>query len=36
MAGAEEALGDSVYPYNDLKAGNKYAHTTEAIANYHS
>jgi hypothetical protein len=33
-SGAEEALGENVYIYNDPKAGDVYAKTTEAIANY--
>jgi hypothetical protein len=33
MTGAEEALGDNVYPYNDQKAGDKFSRTTEAVVN---
>jgi hypothetical protein len=34
MTGAEEALGDNVYPYNDQKAGDKFSRTTEAVVNF--
>jgi hypothetical protein len=34
MTGAEEALGDNVYVFSELKAGDKYTRTTEAIVNY--
>jgi hypothetical protein len=34
MVGAEEPLGDNVFPYNDMKSGDKYTRTTEAIVNY--
>jgi hypothetical protein len=34
MVGAEEALGDNVYPYNNLKGGDRYTRTTEVLFNY--
>ena len=34
MAGAEEDLGDNIYPFNDSKAGDKFSRTTEAIVRY--